>query len=193
MEFNSSKCHMIGKSINRPRKTYKMGGEKIKVVHEEKGLVKLQDTLSSEKHINKLFEETYKMLQNIKTSFNFMEKEMMRKIKATMIRSKLEYTSVMWLPHKKKEIGKLERIKRISTKLVPKISNTTYKDRLREMELPTSEQRRERGDMITSYRFVNKIEKIDKDDLLVSARSQGLRGHGKKLRKGNCLKGFERV
>ncbi len=38
MEFNSSKCHImeIGKSKNRPRKTYKMGREKIKVIHEEK-------------------------------------------------------------------------------------------------------------------------------------------------------------
>ncbi len=73
-------------------------------------------------------------------------------------------------------------------KLVPEISNMTYEDRLKEMELPTLEQRRERGDMITSYKLVNKIDKIDKDDPLLPARSQGLRGHGKKLRKGNCLR-----
>ncbi len=63
----------------------------------------------------------------------------------------------------------------------------TYEDRLKAMELPTLEQRRERGDMITLYKLVNKIDKIDKD-LLLPARSQGLRGHGKKLRKGNCLR-----
>ncbi len=53
--------------------------------------------------------------------------------------------------------------------------------------MPTLEQRIERGDMTTLYKLVNKIDKIDKDDLL-PARSQGLRGHGKKLRKGNCLR-----
>ncbi len=37
-------------------------------------------------------------------------------------------------------------------------------------------------------KLVNKIDKIDKDDLLLPARSQGLRGHGKKLRKENCLR-----
>ncbi len=36
--------------------------------------------------------------------------------------------------------------------------------------------------------MVNKIDKIDKDDLLLPARSQGLRSHGKKLRKGNSLR-----
>ncbi len=71
--------------------------------------------------------------------------------------------------------------------MAPEISNVKYEDRLKEMELPTLEQRRERGDMITLYKLVNKIDKIDKDDLL-PARSQGLRGHGKKLRKGNCLR-----
>ncbi len=48
-------------------------------------------------------------------------------------------------------------------------------------------QTRERGDMITLHKLVNKIDKIDKDDLL-PARPQGLRGHGKKLRNGNCLR-----
>ncbi len=37
-----------------------MSGEKIKVVHEEKDAdVKMQGTLSSGKHINKLFGETH--------------------------------------------------------------------------------------------------------------------------------------
>ncbi len=64
----------------------------------------------------------------------------------------------------------------------------TYEDRLKEMEFPTLEQRRERGDMITLCKLANKIDKVDKDDLLLPARPQGLRCHGKKLRKGNCLR-----
>ncbi len=93
----------------------------------------------------------------------------MRKI--IKIRPKLECTSVVWSPHKK-EIRKLERIHRIATKLIPEISNMTYKERPREMEFPTLEQRRERGDRITLYKLVNKINKMDKDDL--PARSQSL-------------------
>ncbi len=50
-----------------------------------------------------------------------MDKEMMRKIILTMIRPKLEYASVVWSPHKKKEIRKLERIQKIATKFVPEI------------------------------------------------------------------------
>ncbi len=74
---------------------------------------------------------------------------------------------------------------RVATKLVPEISNITYGDRLKEMESPTLEQRRERRDMIMLHKLVNKIDKIDKDDHLLPVRSQWLRGHGKKLKKGN--------
>ncbi len=99
---------------------------------------------------------------------------------------------MVWSPHKKKEIIRLERMQRIATKLVPEILNMTYEDRLREMELPTLEQRREGAHMITLYKLVNKIDKIDKDDLLLPARSQGLRGLGRKLRKGNCLRDLKK-
>ncbi len=64
----------------------------------------------------------------------------------------------------------------------------TYEDRLKETKLPTLEQRRERGDMITLYKLIKNLKKIDTDDLLLPERYQGLRGHGKKLRKGNCLR-----
>ena len=52
------------------------------------------------------------------------------------------------------------------------------------MELRTLEQRRERGDMTIIYKLVNGIDKVDKDDLLLTERMQGLRGHGKNLGKG---------
>ncbi len=88
-----------------------------------------------------------------------------------MIRPRLESASMVWLPNKKKGIKKLERIQ---TNLVPEISSMEYENRLKEMELPMLEQRRERGDMITTYKFVNKIDKVDKNDLL-TARLRGLR------------------
>ncbi len=48
--------------------------------------------------------------------------------------------------YKKKHVNKLERIKRMATKLVPELEGLQYQDRLREINLPTLEQRRERGD-----------------------------------------------
>ncbi len=122
MEFNAKKCHVLkmGKSERRPEWIYKMGEEVIKRNEHERDLgVIVQDNLSPEKHINNIFGDAYGMLRNVRTAFNYMDKDTMRKILITMIRPKLEYAVVVWSAHKKKHIRKLERIEKIATTLVP--------------------------------------------------------------------------
>ena len=64
------------------------------------------------------------MLRNIQMAFDFLD--MMRKIIITMIRPKLKYAEVIWFPHKKKHVLKLERIQRITSKMVPGLGDLTY-------------------------------------------------------------------
>ena len=51
------------------------------------------------------------MLANIRVAFHHMDKDMMKRILTSMIRPRLEYAAVVWSPHAKKDIRKLERIK----------------------------------------------------------------------------------
>ncbi len=129
------------------------------------------------------------MLRNIRMTFQFMDKDMIKKILTTVIRPKLVYAEVVWCSYKKKNINKLERIQRIATKMVPELKYLSYKDRLKEMQLTTLQERRERGDLITVYKLINELEKVDREGLLLITESETrhLRGHSKKLRKGSCL------
>ena len=106
-----------------------------------------------------------------------------------MIRPKLEYAAVVWSPHKKKDIRKLERIQRTATKMIPELQDLSYEERLEEIGLPTLQERRERGDLITMFKLVNNMEKIDRDDLVmkVEEEERRTRGHKKKLKKSQCL------
>ena len=80
----------------RPSWTYKLGENIISIAKEEKDLgVVTQDNLSLEKHINRIFGDTFMMLRNIRMAFHFLDKDMMRKIITTMIRRKLEYAKVL--------------------------------------------------------------------------------------------------
>ena len=64
---------------------------------EEKDLeVVIQDNLSTEKHRNRLFGDTFRMLRNIRMAIHFLHKDIMRKIITTMLRTKLEYVEVVW-------------------------------------------------------------------------------------------------
>ena len=110
-------------------RTYKSGQNIISKVQEEKGLrVVIQDNLSPEKHINRIFGDTFMMLRNIRMGFHFLDKDMMKTFLTTIIRPKLEYAEVIWSLDKKKHVLKLERIQRIATKMVPESENLTYEE-----------------------------------------------------------------
>ena len=189
MEFNISKCHVMkmGKSKYRPYKEYKLGEETVKEVSEEKDLgVIIQNNLSPENHINKIFGKTYNMLQNIRFSFHYMDERMMKKILSTLIRPQLEYAAVIWSPHMRKHVKKIERIQRLATRMIPGFKELPYEERLMRLDMTTLEERRMRGDLITVYRIVNGIDILDRDLIEIAPRNY-LRGHTQKLRKDICL------
>ena len=145
---------------------------------EEKYLrVFIMDSLSPEKPKNNITVETYNLFKNIKAAFNYMDEGMIKKLITTLIRPRLEYTALVWSPHLKKHIRKLERIQRTATTLPLSLRNLSYKERLKALNLTTLEQRRERGDLIAVYRTVNGIEKFDSESL-VRWESRTTRGHG---------------
>ena len=86
----------------------------------------IQDNLSPEKHIDIIFDDSF-----------------MREIITSMIGPKLEFVKVIWFPHKKKYVLKLERIQKIATKLVPELNDLTYEARLKEMQLSTFKEKEE--------------------------------------------------
>ena len=90
----------------------------------------------------------------------------MREIITTMIIPKLENAEVIWSPHKKKHVLKLERIQRIATKMVPELEDPPYDKKLKEMHLTTPKERRERGHLITIYDLMNNLEEKDGKDLI---------------------------
>ena len=66
MEFNAKKMPCIGNG-EKSAMRHSLGGNIISVAKEE-------DNLSSEKHINRLFGGTFRMLRNIWMAFHFLDK-----------------------------------------------------------------------------------------------------------------------
>ena len=56
------------------------------------------------------------------------------------------------------------------------------------MGLPTLQDRRESGDLITLYKIVNSFEKLDEQNLEMEEETRQMRGHSRKIRKSRCLK-----
>ena len=97
---------------------------------------------------------------------------MMKKIITSIILPKLEYTEVVWPPHREKHVLKLERIQRIATKMVPELKDLTYEENLKEMLVNILKERRERRDLITIYELMNNLEEADIRDLILRSRGE---------------------
>ena len=73
----------------------------------------------------------------------------------------------------------------MATKMIPELEGRIYEERLEEMNLPTLEERKERGDLITVHKLLNGMDKTDMN-ILSKEETAYTRGH-KKLKKGRCL------
>ena len=143
----------------------------------------MQYNLSPEGHINKIVGECLAIVAIIRTTFTYLDVDIVKRIVESILRPKLEYAQVVWAPHLKKHIKKLERVQRAATKLVPELQEMEYPERLKKMNLPTLEERRRRGDMIQLYKCVKEIDEIDRDDFIVKETERRTRGsHEMKLR-----------
>ncbi len=93
----------------------------------------------------------------------------------TYVRPILEYAAPAWRPYLVKDKTKLEKVQRFATRLVPELRGMSYEERLRELNLTSLEYRRVRGYMITTFKILKGIDRVDKDRLF------NTRGHRWKL------------
>ncbi len=117
----------------------------------------------------------HNLLANMRVAFTYIDEEMVKKIITSFIRPTLEYAAVVWNPHLKKHIEKLEKVQRAATRWVPSLRDLSNEERLKKLQLPLTE-RRERGDMIMIYKCVEGMEKIDVKEYVIPSQSS-LRGH----------------
>ena len=60
----------------------------------------------------------------------------------------------------------IENVQRRATKLVRTRSHLSYHERLRSLELPSLEYRRERADLVEIYKIMNGINDVDKNKFI---------------------------
>ena len=73
----------------------------------------------------------------------------------------LEYNSVVWSPHIRKHIEKLERNQHRATKCIPSLHTLTHEKRLRKLKLRILLFRRRRKDVIEIYKSITNLNKIN--------------------------------
>jgi len=101
------------------------------------------------------------ILGQLKRSFRFWTLDTFRTIYCAYVRPHLEYAAVVWSPLSKKDARLLEKVQRRATKLVPRIRNWRFEDRLAALGLTSLHERRLRGDLIQLFKLVNGINEVN--------------------------------
>ena len=147
----------IGKFENiQHTQRYSLYGNELDHVFEEKDLGVIIDMgLTFEEHIATKVKKANGIMGLIRRSFSFLDGETFKKLYTSFVRPHLEYANPVWSPHLRKHIRLLESVQERATKLVDGLKNLEYTERLKKLDLPTLQHRRQRGDMIQVWKHFN--------------------------------------
>ena len=170
LKFHPEKCFNLTIGIREGEESsYHMMIDNVK--HEMTKIEEIKDigvimdsNLKFEKHINAKIVTANKILGIIRRTYMFLNKEIFLPLYKALVRSHFDYAMSIWNPHMIKFIESVESVQRRATKLISKIKNLTYPERLKALNLPTLSYRRVRG----GYDFKWEVENNDKVYKIIS-------------------------
>ena len=166
--LNKLKCGVLHYGANNPCLDYYLDSDlktKLKKIVTEKDVgVTFSNDLKFNEHINNVISKTNQITGIIKRSFSYMDCELFNNLFKSIVRPHLEYANVIWHPLLKGQSIRIEKIQRRATKMIPKLKDMTYQERLKELKLPSIKYRQLRGDLIQTFKIIHNIDNVKCDD-----------------------------
>ena len=177
LPFNTGKCKVLHLGNSNPCHRYKMNGERLAQVNDEKDLgVIIDKDLRFHKHAAAAVKTANSRLGLIKKSFAVLDQTTLPLLYKSLVRPHLEYGNLVWGPFLREEILNVEKVQKRATKTVHAIRDLPYEERLQHLDLPSLQHRRRRGDMIYAYKLFTEKIGLAKEDFFTSSTPL-TRGH----------------
>ena len=164
MEFNVKKCKVMHVGRKNPKLPYWMNGEALDSVEEEKDLgVWMKDDLKPSLQCAKAAKSANVALGMLLRSFHYRTKSTLVPLYKTFVRSRMEHAVAAWSPWLERDVEELEKIQKRLVRSLSDVHGGDYEERLRQAGLTTLKKRRERGDLIETFKALKGFYKIDPD------------------------------
>ena len=161
MTFNADKCKVMHIGRNNQKLPYTMSGQKMKITELEKDLgVLISEDMKPSQHCAKAAKSANATLGQI-SLFHYRNKQMLAKLFKVFVRPKLEYAAQAWSPWLEKDCELLENVQKRCIKMMTDVHGETYEEKLKDAGLQLLQERRQRGDMIETYKVLRGIEKVE--------------------------------
>jgi len=109
--------------------------------------VRFDNNLTFREHMSENINKAYSVLGIIKRNFIYMDEHTFILLYKAMVRPHIEFANSVRCPYKLGDIKEIEKVQKRATKLIIKLKNKPYRDRLFYLNLPTLKYRRLRGDI----------------------------------------------
>ena len=94
-------------------------------------------------------------------NFEYINKDAFKVLCGTLVRPQLKYAVHLWSPYQIGLRENLEQSQRRTTQLVKNIKRKSYEERLFTLNLMSTFDRQERGDIIMTYNILNHRVEMD--------------------------------
>ena len=176
MEFNVKKCKVMHVGRKNPRLQYWMDGEALETVEEEKDLgVWIRDDLKPALQCSKAAKAANAALGMLLRSFHFRTKSTLVPVYKTFVRSRMEHAGAAWSPWLEQDVEEMEKIQKRLVRSLSDVHGESYEEKLEQAGLTTLRKRRERGDLIETFKALKGFYKVDRDVWFCRANQRTMR------------------
>ena len=189
MRFNAKKCYILSMK-KKNHHSYTLNNQILEQVPSNPYLgQQIAEDLKWKEHINNTCKKASSTLGFLRRNLQHYPRECWRTSNIALVRSIMEYGSIIWDPYTKQEITKLESIQRRGARFITK----DYKSReegcmtkmLNELNLPTLQSKTQKQRLIFFYKVVEGQLRTMLPDLFVKYQKSKRQIRAKKF--DNCV------
>ena len=181
MKFNAKKCHVltVNKGPHRSPYFYQLDGVVLSSVESEKYLgVHLHQDMDWNTHVDATATKASQQLGFIKRNLKGCPQELKRLAYVSLVRSSMEYASIIWDPYEGVDSNRLEKVQRRAVRWIKNdySSKSSVTAMMKELNLQQLDLRRRTNRIVFMYKIVNQHVAVEPERIDLTYKSRPHRG-----------------